>query len=87
MEPHLTLGSGDVLAGIIVSLIGRESAARRLSKEELMPAVLNAVYLHGAAGTACLEKMAEDSVTAGDIISSLESTIKEIRDEQKGVKP
>ena len=46
-------------------------------------AVRNAAYIHGMAGSACLEDMAEDSVTAGDIIAHLQSVIKDIRDEQK----
>ena len=71
-----TAGSGDVLAGIIAAFEG--------SSKDPFSAVLNAVYVHGLAGSDCLESMAEDSVTAGDIIVSLQRVIKEIRDEQKG---
>ena len=71
-----TAGSGDVLSGIIGAFVG--------NSEEPFSAVLNAVYVHGMGGSACLDSMAEDSVTAGDIIVSLQRVIKEIRDEQKG---
>ena len=71
-----TAGSGDVLAGIIAAYAAKSGSP--------LSAVQNAVYVHGMAGSACLESMAEDSVTAGDIIVSLQRVIKEIRDEQKG---
>ena len=82
-----TAGSGDVLSGIIAALLGNIAGAKGVSaktcKEELFNAVRNAAYIHGMAGSACLEDMAEDSVTAGDIIAHLQSVIKDIRDEQK----
>ncbi len=71
-----TAGSGDVLAGIIAAFLG---SCRGRARE----AVLNAVYIHGMSGTACLESMSEDSVTAGDIIVSLQRVMKLVRDEQK----
>ena len=83
-----TAGSGDVLAGIIAALLGNvtgicKSRGEVSSKEKLFDAVRNAVYIHGMAGSACLEDMAEDSVTAGDIIAHLQGVIKDIREEQK----
>ncbi len=75
-----TAGSGDVLAGITAALV---AVCAKTEKYEAFTAVLNAVYIHGLAGSACLDNMAEDSVTAGDIIISLPGVIKEIRDEQK----
>ncbi len=71
-----TAGSGDVLAGIIAAFLGAANG-------HLPDAVLNAVYFHGMAGTACLENMSEDSVTAGDMIVSVQRVMKRIRDEQK----
>ena len=56
-------GSGDVLAGMIASLIGQKLAVR--------DAVLTAVYLHGLAGDMCAAENGEYSVTAGDIITML----------------
>ena len=75
-----TAGSGDVLAGIIAALV---AASAKTAVADAMTPVLNAVYIHGLAGSVCLDNMAEDSVTAGDIIISLPGVIKEIRDEQK----
>ena len=56
-------GSGDVLAGMIVALIGQ--------KLPLMEAVTNAVYLHGLAGDMCAADLGDYSVTASDIIAML----------------
>ncbi len=76
-----TAGSGDVLAGIIAAMMANKAFKTEGIKD--IAAVLCGVYLHGIAGSGCLEEMAEDSVTAGDIIVSLQRVLKEIRDEQK----
>ena len=64
-------GTGDVLAGMITSLIGQ-----RLSPED---AVITAVYLHGLAGDMCAEEYGEYSVTASDIIAMIPRAVKAIR--------
>lgn len=56
-------GSGDVLAGMIASLIGQ--------KFDVRDAVLTSVYSHGLAGDMCAAELGEYSVTAGDIIDML----------------
>ena len=56
-------GSGDVLAGIITSLIGQ--------RFDIKDAVLAAVFLHGLAGDMCCEALGEYSVTAGDLIQMI----------------
>lgn len=76
-----TAGSGDVLAGIISSMLANKAFEREGITQ--MAAVLCGVYLHGMAGSECLQDMAEDSVTAGDIIISLQRVLKTLRDEQK----
>ncbi|MCR4618330.1 MAG: NAD(P)H-hydrate dehydratase [Lachnospiraceae bacterium] len=73
-----TAGSGDVLSGIMGAMMANKSA----EKTDCFAAVLNAVYLHGMAGNACLSDMASDSITAGDIFLALPKVIKDIRDEQ-----
>ncbi|MDR1588704.1 MAG: NAD(P)H-hydrate dehydratase [Oscillospiraceae bacterium] len=61
-------GSGDVLAGIILSLAGQGFP--------LKDAALSAVYLHGAAGDMCADRYGEYGVTATDIIEALPETLK-----------
>jgi NAD(P)H-hydrate epimerase len=62
-------GSGDVLAGMILSLAGQGFP--------LKDAVLSAVYLHGEAGDMCAETYGEYSVTAADLIQMLPEAVKE----------
>ena len=58
-----TAGSGDVLTGIILSLL-----AQRYSPEE---AALLGVYLHGAAGDFAAEEVGMESLIASDIVKSI----------------
>ena len=62
-----TAGSGDVLTGIILSLL-----AQRYSPQE---AALLGVYLHGKAGDMAAEKLGMESMIARDIIGNLELRI------------
>ena len=63
-------GSGDVLAGIITSLIGQGF--------DIKDAVLAAVYIHGLAGDMCAGVVGEYSVTAGNIIKMIPSAMKRL---------
>ncbi len=58
-----TAGSGDVLTGIILSLLGQGYSPGN--------AALLGVYLHGLAGDLAAEASSEESLIAGDIIESL----------------
>jgi ADP-dependent NAD(P)H-hydrate dehydratase / NAD(P)H-hydrate epimerase len=62
-----TAGSGDVLSGIVVSLLG----------QGLKPfeALRLGVYLHGLAGDIALEKYNELSIQASDIVEAIPSAI------------
>ena len=61
-------GSGDVLAGMIASLIGQ--------KFTIKDAITTAVHLHGLSGDMCAAELGEYSVTASDIISMLPKAAK-----------
>ncbi len=58
-----TAGSGDVLSGVITSLIAQKY-------EPLIAAVLG-VYIHGLAGNLAAEKLSYESLIAGDIIENI----------------
>ena len=59
-----TAGSGDVLTGIILSLL-----AQRYTPEE---AAIIGVFMHGRAGDKAAEKLGMESMIASDITKSLE---------------
>lgn len=69
-----TAGSGDVLSGILVSLL-----AQGYSQEE---AVILGVYLHGLAGDFAAADLEEECVTASDLITYLPKAFKELRKKQ-----
>ena len=58
-----TAGSGDVLTGIILSLLSQGY------KPQL--AAIIGVYIHGAAGDIAMEYLGEEALTASDIIDNL----------------
>ena len=58
-----TAGSGDVLTGMIVSLLGQGYAPKQ--------AAILGVYLHGLAGDVASEQLGEASVIASDIIDGI----------------
>lgn len=62
-------GSGDVLAGVILSLLGQGLPARQ--------AVPMAVWLHGAAGDLCAEEIGEYGMTPTDVVAALPRVLKE----------
>lgn len=62
-------GSGDVLAGLILSLLGQGLPARQ--------AVPMAVWLHGAAGDLCAGEIGEYGMTPSDLIAALPRVIRQ----------
>ena len=61
-------GSGDVLAGILVSLLGQGIGA--------LEATAAAVWLHGAAGDRCAEKMGQYGMLPTDLLEELPRLMK-----------
>lgn len=66
-----TAGSGDVLTGIITSLLSQ-------NYEPIHAAILG-VFIHGLAGDIALSTESEESLVASDIINHLGKAFKEIR--------
>lgn len=65
-----TAGSGDVLSGMIASMI--------IQEENLLDAILAAVYAHGLSGDIGVEKLGERPLTAANIITYLHSALKRL---------
>jgi NAD(P)H-hydrate epimerase len=65
-----TGGSGDVLSGMIASMMAQE--------KEVLDAVLAAVYLHGLSGDLGAHKIGERSLVAGDLIKYLPKALKKL---------
>lgn len=66
-----TAGSGDVLTGIILSLLAQHYPAEKAAQI--------GVYLHGLAGDIAAEELSEESVIASDLIDYLPKAIKRTR--------
>lgn len=66
-----TAGSGDVLTGIILSLLSQGNNATQ--------AAIGGVYLHGLAGDIALCEESEESLLAGDIINHLGKAFKTLK--------
>jgi len=65
-----TGGSGDVLSGLIASLLAQE--------KDVLGAVLAAVYVHGRSGDIAAGKLGERALIAGDLIRYLPAALKEL---------
>lgn len=65
-----TAGSGDVLAGIIGSLL-----AQGLSSKQ---ALISSVYLHGLAGDIAKKELGEPSIMASDLLNNLPKSISNV---------
>lgn len=63
-----TGGSGDVLTGIITSLIGQKISTERAARA--------GVYIHGLAGDLMADELCENSLIASDIIEGIPKAIK-----------
>ncbi len=63
-----TGGTGDVLGGMIASQIAQ--------KNDLLGAVLSAVYAHGLAGDIAADRLSEKALVAGDLIRYLPPALK-----------
>jgi hydroxyethylthiazole kinase-like uncharacterized protein yjeF len=68
-----TGGSGDVLSGMIASMI--------MQSDNILEALLAAVYIHGLSGDIAAEKMGEKSLLASNITSYLPQAVKALAPE------
>lgn len=69
-----TAGSGDVLTGVVTSLLGQSYTSTE--------AAVIGVYIHGLAGNLASSESSMEAVTASDIIQHLGNAFKTIRNEK-----
>ena len=69
-EKQCFIISGDVLTGLIASLVGQGLP--------YIDAAIAGVYIHGMAGDLAAEKFGENGMVAGDIARALADAIKSI---------
>lgn len=65
-------GSGDVLSGMIASMV--------IQEKNILEAVLAAVYIHGLSGDIGAKRLGEKFLTAGNIITYLPAAVKTLSD-------
>ena len=69
-------GSGDVLSGILLSMVGR--------MEDIEKALITGVFLHGIAGELAEERLHRESVGAMDIVEAIPDAYKKVENFLKG---
>ena len=67
-----TAGSGDVLTGLIASLLGQ--------KHHPLAACLPAAWLHGRAGDLAAARLGEEPLMAGDLLTCYPEALRELRE-------
>ena len=67
-----TAGSGDVLTGLIASLLGQ--------KHHPLAACLLATWLHGRAGDLAAARLGEEPLMAGDLLTCYPEALRELRE-------
>ncbi len=73
-----TAGMGDVLTGVLTSLLGQFAAQATTDEEDITKAVILGVYLHALAGDLVAAKVGQESLSAGDVIRYLGKTYLEL---------
>jgi len=68
-----TGGAGDVLSGIIASMV--------MQKGDFLEAILASIYVHGLSGDIGSREIGEKSLVAGDIIKYLPQAVMSMSDQ------
>jgi NAD(P)H-hydrate epimerase len=76
-----TAGMGDVLTGVLTSMVGQFSAQQRTEPGEVTQALCLGVYLHGLAGDIAAEAAGWESLLAGDVIDCLADAFQLLEEE------
>ena len=68
-----TGGTGDILTGMIAGMIAQYP-------DQVLNAVISAVYLHGLSGDVAAESMGEQSLLATDLLKALPEVFRRVRE-------
>ena len=74
-----TGGSGDVLSGMIAAMI--------MQGDDVLGAIIAAVYLHGLSGDEAARNVGEKALVAGNIVSYLSQAMRILIEPSSSVKP
>jgi NAD(P)H-hydrate epimerase len=76
-----TAGMGDVLTGVLASMVGQFSAQEKTGPEEITEALCLGVYLHGLAGDIAAETTGWDALVAEDVVECLADAFQLLEEE------
>ncbi len=73
-----TAGMGDVLTGVLTSLVGQYAASGLRDRTDITRAVCLGVFLHGRAGDTAADEQGWEHLVAGDVIETLGEAFAEL---------
>jgi NAD(P)H-hydrate epimerase len=76
-----TAGMGDVLTGVLTSLVGQFAAVSKSDPASITRALCLGVFLHGLAGDLAAQEMGWEALIAGDVIDSLAEAYQMLEEE------
>ena len=76
-----TAGMGDVLTGVLSSIVGLYSCRKKTLDREISSAAILGVYLHSLAGDLAVKTSSPHTLLAGDVIDSLGQAYRQLESE------
>ena len=81
-----TAGMGDVLTGVLTSIVGLYSCRKKTSHQDISAAALLGVYLHALAGDLAVETLHPQTLLASDVIASLGEAYHQLESQPQSIR-